>query len=49
MKAIVCEGPQPREGWALEKVSHAGICGTDLNSYAGTHPRAAAFRRTATL
>lgn len=53
MKAIVYEGanklavkdvPMPAvpEGWALVKVSHAGICGTDLNIYAGTHPRAKA-------
>ena len=53
MKAIVYEGantisvqdvpkPQPREGWALIKVSHAGICGTDQNIYHGTHPRAKA-------
>lgn len=28
------------EGWAKIKVSHSGICGTDLNIYAGTHPRA---------
>lgn len=53
MKAIVYEGanriavkdvpmPQVSEGWALVKVSHAGICGTDLNIYAGTHPRAKA-------
>lgn len=53
MKAILYEGantvavrdiqkPQPREGWATVRVSHAGICGTDLNIYAGTHPRAKA-------
>ncbi len=53
MKAIVYEGantiavkdvpmPEVPEGWALVKVSHAGICGTDLNIYAGTHPRAKA-------
>lgn len=34
--------PKVPEGWALMKVSHAGICGTDLNIYAGTHPRAKA-------
>lgn len=34
--------PKVPEGWALVKVSHAGICGTDLNIYAGTHPRAKA-------
>lgn len=32
--------PTPAEGWALIKVSHAGICGTDLNIYVGAHPRA---------
>jgi 2-desacetyl-2-hydroxyethyl bacteriochlorophyllide A dehydrogenase len=53
MKAIVYEGPNKVEvknipmpevpaGWVLIKVSHAGICGTDLNIYAGTHPRAKA-------
>ena len=34
--------PQVKEGWGLIKVSHAGICGTDLNIYMGTHPRAKA-------
>lgn len=34
--------PQVKEGWAKIKVSHSGICGTDLNIYAGTHPRAKA-------
>ncbi|MGI6160867.1 MAG: zinc-dependent alcohol dehydrogenase [Christensenellales bacterium] len=53
MKAILYQGPNtiavkdidmptPPEGWGLIKVSHAGICGTDLNIYAGTHPRAKA-------
>lgn len=53
MKAIVYEGakhlevkdvpiPVLPEGWGLVHVSHAGICGTDLNIYAGTHPRAKA-------
>lgn len=53
MKAIVYEGakklavrdvpkPELREGWALVKVSHAGICGTDNNIYFGLHPRAQA-------
>jgi (R,R)-butanediol dehydrogenase / meso-butanediol dehydrogenase / diacetyl reductase len=53
MKAIVYEGsksisvkeisdPQLQPGWALIKVSYAGICGTDLNIYNGTHPRAKA-------
>lgn len=32
--------PIPPEGWALVKVSYAGICGTDLNIYVGAHPRA---------
>ena len=34
--------PDVPKGWAKIKVSHAGICGTDLNIYAGTHPRAKA-------
>lgn len=34
--------PETPKGWAKIKVSHAGICGTDLNIYAGTHPRAKA-------
>lgn len=53
MKAIVYEGakhlevkdmpiPVLPEGWGLVHVSYAGICGTDLNIYAGTHPRAKA-------
>lgn len=53
MKAIVYEGPQKvtvknvsmptvKDGEVLVKVSCAGICGTDLNIYAGTHPRAKA-------
>lgn len=53
MKAIIYEGantisisekeiPEIREGWALIKTSHVGICGTDLNIYAGAHPRATA-------
>ncbi|MCL2852774.1 MAG: alcohol dehydrogenase catalytic domain-containing protein [Defluviitaleaceae bacterium] len=32
--------PEIPQGWARIKVSHAGICGGDLNIYAGTHPRA---------
>jgi 2-desacetyl-2-hydroxyethyl bacteriochlorophyllide A dehydrogenase len=36
------EIPKVPDGWVLIKVSHAGICGTDLNIYAGTHPRAKA-------
>lgn len=53
MKAIVFEAPQTvslreiemptvPQGWALIKISHVGICGTDLNIYAGSHPRAKA-------
>ncbi|KOF10281.1 dehydrogenase [Planococcus glaciei] len=53
MKTIVYESPQTvsyrekempeiSEGWALIKSSHAGICGSDLNIYAGAHPRATA-------
>lgn len=53
MKAIFYDGaeqvafreaemPKVPEGWALIKTSHVGICGTDLNIFAGTHPRAAA-------
>lgn len=53
MKAIFYDGPRQitvrkvplpelRTGWALVRVSYAGICGTDLNIYAGTHPRAKA-------
>ncbi len=34
--------PEVKEGYGLIKVSHCGICGTDLNIYAGTHPRAKA-------
>ncbi len=51
MKAIVYRGkntlqledkeiPTPKKGWSLIKSSHAGICGSDLNIYAGVHPRA---------
>ncbi len=51
MKAVVYEGantiavremavPTPEPGWVNVKVSYAGICGTDLNIYQGTHPRA---------
>jgi 2-desacetyl-2-hydroxyethyl bacteriochlorophyllide A dehydrogenase len=53
MKAIVYEGPekvalrdlpvpQVKEGWVLIKVSHAGICGSDMAIYFGKHPRAKA-------
>ena len=34
--------PATPPGWAKINVSYAGICGTDLNIYAGTHPRAKA-------
>lgn len=34
--------PAVKPGWGLIKISHCGICGTDLNIYAGTHPRAKA-------
>lgn len=34
--------PQPPQGWALIRVSHAGICGSDLTIYLGAHPRAKA-------
>ena len=53
MKAIVYEGPgeievkdvekpEPREGWTRIRVSHAGICGSDMTIFAGKHPRAKA-------
>lgn len=53
MKAVVFCGPHEvemrdvpipavPEGWALIKVSHAGICGSDLTIFAGAHPRAKA-------
>ncbi|UOQ93361.1 alcohol dehydrogenase catalytic domain-containing protein [Halobacillus shinanisalinarum] len=53
METIVYEGPQQvayREknspqaagGEVLIKTSHVGICGSDLNIYAGAHPRAEA-------
>lgn len=53
MKAIVYEGantiavkdiaePAHKDGYAIVKVLYAGICGTDLNIYAGGHPRAKA-------
>jgi len=43
-KIGVNEVPMPEvpDGWGLIKVSHSGICGTDLNIYAGSHPRAKA-------
>ena len=53
MKSILYRGPRaitvedrplPRigDGEALIRVSHVGVCGTDLNIYQGAHPRAAA-------
>lgn len=53
MRAIVFEGletvnlrdvpkPIPQEGWTLIRVSHAGICGSDMTIYYGKHPRAKA-------
>jgi len=53
MKAIVYKEPKhveykdvpmvtPREGWTLIRVSHAGICGSDMTIYSGKHPRAKA-------
>ncbi|ALC89207.1 dehydrogenase [Bacillus sp. FJAT-18017] len=53
MKCIVYQGPNtiqveerpvpvPGENEVLLKVSHAGICGTDLNIYVGAHVRAMA-------
>lgn len=53
MKAIVFTGPNcvemrevpvpaAREGWTRIKVSHAGICGSDLTIFLGMHPRAKA-------
>lgn len=53
MKAIVwtkpgtveyCDVPMPQvpDGWALIRVSHAGICGTDKSIFRGFHPRAKA-------
>lgn len=53
MKAVVFEGPniaayrelpipEVPEGRALIKVSHAGICGSDLTIFLGAHPRAKA-------
>ena len=53
IRAIVYEGahdirleeremPSVPEGWALIRVTHAGICGSDLTTYSGTHPRAKA-------
>ncbi|WP_224428156.1 zinc-dependent alcohol dehydrogenase [Cytobacillus oceanisediminis] len=35
-----CPIPEIKKGWALIKVDYCGICGTDLNIFAGSHPRA---------
>lgn len=51
MRAIVYEGikrvaykevpvPELKEGWTLIRVSHAGICGSDMTIFSGKHPRA---------
>jgi 2-desacetyl-2-hydroxyethyl bacteriochlorophyllide A dehydrogenase len=53
MKAIVFTGPNSvemrelpvpdvPEGWALIKVGHAGVCGSDVTIFLGMHPRAKA-------
>lgn len=36
------EKPVAPEGWARIRVSHAGICGSDLTIFCGAHPRAKA-------
>lgn len=44
-QVVVCkevEKPTVAEGYVLLKNAYAGICGTDLNIFAGTHPRAQA-------
>jgi threonine dehydrogenase-like Zn-dependent dehydrogenase len=40
-EVVVEDRPLPRiaEGEALIRVSHVGVCGTDLNIYQGAHPR----------
>jgi (R,R)-butanediol dehydrogenase / meso-butanediol dehydrogenase / diacetyl reductase len=51
MKAAVYDGPKRismqsvpmpivKHGWSIIKVNYCGICGTDMNIYAGSHPRA---------
>ena len=40
VQCVECDEPSRKEGYALIKIEYAGICGTDLNIYAGTHPRA---------
>lgn len=42
VKCLEANMPEKKAGFARIKVSHAGICGTDLNIYMGTHPRAKA-------
>ncbi|MDL2220544.1 alcohol dehydrogenase catalytic domain-containing protein [Eubacteriales bacterium OttesenSCG-928-N14] len=53
MKAIVYRGENqvalqdvaeivPKKDWCLIRVSHAGICGSDMTIYQGKHPRAKA-------
>ena len=34
--------PETPEGWARIRVSHAGICGSDVTIFLGVHPRAKA-------
>lgn len=43
-KAVMQQKAKPviKKGEALVKVSHAGICGTDMMIYFGKHPRAQA-------
>lgn len=50
MKALVCRKPgelifedrsapgRPGPGWALVRISHVGICGTDYHIFEGKHP-----------
>lgn len=44
LEVILADKPVPQiaDGEALIKVSHVGICGTDLNIFQGAHPRAKA-------
>lgn len=39
---VQAEEPTIKEGEAKLKVAYAGICGSDINIYGGTHPRAKA-------
>lgn len=34
--------PELKDGWTLIRVSHAGVCGSDMTIFAGKHPRAKA-------